>query len=190
MTVLGDQLRALLPPVAYNLQGKRLMAVLEAEAAALASAEQATAQMQSAILPDGGFGLEDWERVLQQDPCLVGTTQTVRQRINSAVSKWKGFAGQSAPFFIALAKSLGYDITITVFRPARAGIARAGDPINGGDWNFTWRVNAASVNVTHATAGMTGAGDALAAWGNTALECRFKQLMPAESILLFGYGAV
>lgn len=189
MTALGDQLRALLPPEAYSLNAKKMAAVLEAEAAALASASLVTSQVVSTILPDSGSGLADWERVLRlPDRCLVDVTQSTGQRVNAAVSKWKGYAGQSAPFFIAMAKALGYDITITVFRPARAGIARAGDPLYGGDWNFTWRVNAPSVTVTYAVAGLTAAGDPLASWGNKALECRLSQMKPAESILLFGYG--
>jgi len=190
MTVLGDQLRALLPPEAYDLHAAKLASVIESEAAALSAATLVTGQVLSAILPDSGNGLADWERVLGlPDPCLIGTTQSVGQRVNAAVSKWKGYAGQSAPFFIALAKSLGYEITITVFRPARAGIASAGDPINGGDWDWTWRINAPAVTVVPAVAGVASAGDPLAAWGNKALECRFGQLKPAESILLFGYGA-
>ncbi|PTT96391.1 hypothetical protein DBR45_44030 [Pseudomonas sp. HMWF031] len=120
---------------------------------------------------------------------MVDVSQSTGQRVNAAVSKWKGYAGQSAPFFIAMAKALGYDITITVFRPARAGLARAGDPLNGGDWDFTWRVNAPEVTVIPAVTGVAGAGDPLAAWGNKTLECRLSQLKPAESILLFGYGA-
>ncbi|PTU03740.1 phage tail protein, partial [Pseudomonas sp. HMWF031] len=72
MTALGDQLRALLPPEAYNLNAAKLAAVLEAEAAALAAATLSTNQVLSAILPDGGNGLADWERVLSlPDPCLV-----------------------------------------------------------------------------------------------------------------------
>lgn len=190
MTLLADQLRLLLPPVAYDGRATNLSAVIEAEAAALANAELMASQVYQAIFPDSGLGLADWERVLGlPDPCLQGVSQTVRQRINAVVSKRRGYGGQTKSFFIGLAKALGYDITITVFRPARAGIARAGDAINGGNWNWTWRVNAPAVTVTHAAAGISGAGDALAAWGNKALECRLTQMKPAESILLFGYGA-
>lgn len=190
MTSLADQLRLLLPPVAYDSRAANLSAVIEAEAAALASAELLASQVYQTIFPDSGLGLADWERVLGlPDPCLQGISQTVRQRINAVVSKRRGYGGQSKAYFIALAKSLGYDITITVFRPARAGSARAGQPLYGGNWNWTWRVNAPAVTVTHAAAGLSGAGDALAAWGNKALECRLLQIKPAESILLFGYGA-
>ena len=189
MTRLADQLRLLLPPVSYDGLAPTLSAAIEAEANALTRADAQADGVYSAIFADSGMGLSDWERVLAlPDPCLVNESQAVHQRVQAVVSKLKGRGDQSKPFFITLAKSLGYDITIENFRPARAGIARAGDPINGGDWSFTWRVNAPAVTVSHAVAGITGAGDPLSAWGNKALECRLSQMKPAESILLFGYG--
>lgn len=189
MTTLADQLRLLLPPVSYDGSAPYLSATIEAEANAMDLADAQASMVYNAIFPDSGEGLADWERVLAlPDPCLVGHAQTVGQRIQAVVSKQQGRAGQSKPFFIALAKSMGYDITITTFHPARAGIARAGDSINGGDWDFTWRVNAPAVTVSYAKAGTAGAGDPLSAWGNRALECRLSQMKPAESILLFGYG--
>lgn len=189
MTTLADQLRLLLPPVSYDGTAPYLSATIEAEANALNLADASSSTVYSAIFPDTGEGLADWERVLGlPDQCLVGYAQTIGQRVQAVVSKLQARAGQSKPFFIALAKAMGYDITITTFRPARAGLARAGDPLNGGDWNFTWRVNAPSVTAVHARAGITGGGDPLTAWGNRALECRLGQMKPAESILLFGYG--
>lgn len=189
MTTLADQLRLLLPPGSYDGNAPYLSATIEAEANALDLADKQAELVYKAIFPDSGEALADWERVLAlPDPCLVGHAQTVGQRVQAVISKLQGRAGQSKPFFIALAKAMGYDITITTFKPARAGIARAGDPIYGGDWDFTWRVNAPLVTVNYASAGRAGAGDPLAAWGNKALECRFNQMKPAESILLFGYG--
>jgi len=189
MTTLADQLRLLLPPVSYDGSAPYLSATIEAEANAISLAETQANITYDAIFPDSGEGLADWERVLGlPDPCLIGQEQTVGQRVRAVISKLQGRAGQSKPFFIALAKALGYDITITTFKPARAGIARAGDPINGGDWGFTWRVNAPAVTITSARAGSCGAGDPLTAWGNKPLECRLSRVKPAESILLFGYG--
>lgn len=189
MTTLADQLRLLLPPVSYEGRAPKLSATIEAEANALALTEGKSNSVYSAIFPNSGEGLSDWERVLGlPDPCLTGVAQSVGQRIQAVVSKVQARGGQSRSFFIALAKSLGYDITITTFRPARTGLARAGDPLYGGDWAFTWRVNAPAVTVSYARAGISGAGDPLAAWGNKSLECRLSQMKPAESILLFGYG--
>ncbi len=188
MTALADQLRLLLPPVSYDGTAPRLSASIEAEANALTLTDAQAEASYSAIFADSGMGLSDWERVLAlPDPCLVGVPQSVRQRVQAVVSKLQGRGGQSRSFFIAMVKSLGYDITIDTFRPACAGIARAGDPING-DWAFTWRVNAPAVTISQAVAGITGAGDPLTAWGNKSLECRLSQMKPAESILLFGYG--
>ncbi|EZI28381.1 YmfQ family protein [Pseudomonas extremaustralis] len=189
MTALADQLRLLLPPVSYDGTAPLLSAAIEAEANALTQSDVQAEAVYSAIFADSGMGLADWERVLAlPDPCLFGVAQSVRQRVQAVVSKLQARGGQSKSFFIALAKSLGYDITITTFRPARAGIARAGDAIYGGDWNYAWRVNAPAVTVSYAVAGMSAAGDPLAAWGNKSLECRLSQMKPAESILLFGYG--
>lgn len=189
MTALADQLRLLLPPVSYDGMAPLLSAVIEAEANALTQSDVQSDAVYSAIFADSGMGLADWERVLAiPDPCLVGVVQSVRQRVQAVVSKLQARGGQSRSFFIALAKSLGYEITITTFRPARAGIARAGDRLNGGDWDYTWRVNAPAVTVNYAVAGLTAAGDPLASWGNKVLECRLSQMKPAESTLLFGYG--
>lgn len=189
MTSIADQLRLLLPPVSYNGTAPTLSAAIEAEANALTLAEASSDSVYKAIFPDSGEGLSDWERVLGlPDPCLLGVPQSGTQRVQAVVSKVKWRGGQSKSFFISLAKSLGYDITITTFRPPRAGIARAGDPVYGGDWAFTWRMNAPAVTVTYARAGIARADDPVAAWGNKSLECRLRQMQPAESILLFGYG--
>ncbi|WP_454833146.1 YmfQ family protein [Pseudomonas veronii] len=189
MTQLADQLRLLLPPVSYDGNAPQLSATIEAEANALTQSDAQAEAVYSAIFADSGMGLADWERVLAlPDPCLVGVSQSVRQRVQAVVSKLQARGGQSRPFFIALAKALGYDITITTFRPARAGIARAGDRLYGGDWDYAWRVNAPAVTVNYARAGLTAAGDPLASWGNKILECRLSQMKPAESTLLFGYG--
>ncbi len=189
MSSLADQIRLLLPPVSYDGTAHLLSATIEAESSALVRTESDAEAIYNAIFPDTGEGLADWERVLAlPDPCLGGLTQAVEGRLRAVVSKVQMRGGQSKSFFIALAKSLGYDITITTFTPAYAGIAHAGDPLYGGDWNFTWRVNAPAVSIQYAKAGSAGAGDPLAAWGNKSLECRLSQMMPAESILLFGYG--
>jgi uncharacterized protein YmfQ (DUF2313 family) len=189
MTTLADQLRLLLPPVSYDSSAPILSAAIEAEASALEASESQTEMVYSAIFADSGVALSEWERLLKlPDPCLIGESLTVRQRVQAVVSKLQSRGGQSRAFFIGLAKALGYNITITTFRPARVGLSKINDPLCGGEWVFTWRVNAPAVTINHAAVGISGAGDPLASWGNKVLECRFSQLQPAEGILLFGYG--
>ena len=120
----------------------------------------------------------------------MGEEQTVRQRTQSILGRLSGRGGQSRTFFIELARTLGYDITITNFRPARAGIARAGDALNGNDWSMAWQVNAPPVTMSPAVAGLAAAGEPLAVWGNRSLECWLSRLAPAESVLIFNYGDV
>jgi uncharacterized protein YmfQ (DUF2313 family) len=189
MTTLADQLRLLLPPVSYNGTAPNLSATIEAEANALTQSDVQADSVYSAIFADSGMGLSDWERVLRlPDPCLLGENLTTRQRVQAVVSKLQGRGGQSRAFFISVAKALGYDVTITTFRPAQVGLSKINDPLYGGDWAFAWRVNAPAVTINHAAVGISGAGDPIASWGNKALECRLRQLQPAEGILLFGYG--
>lgn len=188
MTSLADQLRLLLPPVSYDGTAERLSAAIAAEASALDASVAQAANVYDTMSPDTGAGLSDWERVLGlPDLCVADDVLTTRQRVQAVVSKLQARYGQSRAFFIELARALGYEVTISTFRPARAGRAWAGDPINGGDWSFTWRVNGPAVTINHAQAGVAAAGEPLAAWGNKQLECRLGQLKPAESILLFGY---
>ena len=44
--------------------------------------------------------------------------------------------GQSRPFLISFASSLGFDVTIASYARCRAGIARAGDPVYGEQWAY------------------------------------------------------
>ncbi len=86
-----------------------------------------------------------------------------------------------------MARALGYDITITEFRQARAGLSACGDALNGDDWPFVWRVNAETTTMTYAQCGLSYCGDPLASWGNKQLECRLSTLCPSHTIVKFGY---
>lgn len=190
MSSLATQLRLLLPPVAYDGAAPLLTALLTAEGTALDSAQNNGDHLYEQVWPDSGAALAEWERVLGlPDPCVVSEELTVRQRIAAVMAKLRGLGGQSRAFFIQLAASLGYTITITEFRPARAGIAVAGDAIHGDDWTSCWMINAPAVNVFVAEAGSAAAGEALAVWGNKSLECRLSAMQPAHTTLIFGYGA-
>jgi uncharacterized protein YmfQ (DUF2313 family) len=132
------------------------------------------------LLPDweGAFGLPD--------PC-TGPLPTLAARRAALVAKMTTEGGQSRAFFIALAASIGFTITITEFRPFRAGIGRASDRVYGVDWAYAWQVNAPSVTVTLFRSGQSGAGERLATWGNLELECVIRRYAPAHTILIFAY---
>lgn len=130
--------------------------------------------------------LPDWEAAYGlPDHCSVDAGSTQQRR---AALLWKIAVqgGQSAAYFIALAKFLGWDITITEPRSFRAG-SKVGTPLYGSDWNFVWIVNAAIGVLTTFKVGISTAGDPLASWGNSELECRLRDIAPAHTILLFSY---
>lgn len=130
----------------------------------------------------------DWERVAGlPDACATafGGAQTMAQRRAALVGRLATMGGQSSAYFIALAASIGYAITITEFREHTVE-----DDVNyalyGSVWNFAWQVNAALNTVNELTVDMT-VEDPLAAWGNSLLECVINRLKPAHTTLLISY---
>jgi len=133
--------------------------------------------------------LPDWERVAGlPDECSSGEDSTVEERRRALLAKLTATGGQSAAYFIEVAKALGYDVTIEEFHPFRVGMSQVGDPLTNGPWQFTWRVNAPADTVSTFKVGLSVVGDPLATWGNDMLECFLNKIKPAHTILLFGYG--
>ncbi|SDH81278.1 Uncharacterized protein YmfQ in lambdoid prophage, DUF2313 family [Pseudomonas flavescens] len=190
MSAVAEQLRALLPAEAYDNAAPILSASIQAEAVSIDQANLTSERLNDMIWPDNAAGLSDWERVLGlPDPCLAYVSLTVGQRLAAVLAKLRGIGGQSRRYYIQLAASLGYSITITEYRPFRAGLGRAGDPVAGDGWTSAWRVNAPATTVFRAVTGRVAAGEALSVWGNKSLECRLSAMAPAHTTLIFGYGA-
>ncbi|BCF88662.1 YmfQ family protein [Paraburkholderia largidicola] len=131
--------------------------------------------------------LPEWESSLGlPDPC-AGAAPTVPQRQQQVVARFANSGGQSLGYFIDFAAALGYSVVIEQYTQARAGLLKAGDPVNGYDWNFAWKIKAPLNTVVRAVAGAMAAGDPLAAWGNNVLECEFNAVKPAHTIPIFAY---
>lgn len=121
------------------------------------------------------------------DKCAGTLEQTLQGRRQALVSKLLGLGGQSAAYFIAVAAALGYAVTITTYRPFRAGASVAGEALTNGAWVYAWRVNAAEVTAIPFRAGASVAGEPLKVWGNDTLECKINQLKPAHTVAQFAY---
>ena len=137
--------------------------------------------------------IDEWEAALGlPDPCL-GANPTVDQRRDQIMARFAGAGGQSIPIFIAFAALLGFVITITEFAPFRAGRSRVGQPLNGADWAFAWKVTIVSgaTSADHALfrVGQNRTGDPLASSSSaaTALECEMRKMAPAHTILFFSF---
>jgi len=131
--------------------------------------------------------INDWERVAGlPDPCS-GLSPTLAIRQKDLVAKLAAVGGQTPAYFISIAASLGYTITITEFNPFRVSISAVGDPLNGADWQFAFQVNAPLNTVEYFKVNHNAAGDALATWANARLECLINAKKPAHTVVIFSY---
>lgn len=187
-----EQLKALLPPgQAFPREpGTTMQELLDGMAEELARVDVRGEELTVEANPlTTSELLSDWERVAGlPDKCSGALEETAQGRRNALVAKLASTGGQSAAYFIEVAAALGYTVTITEFRPFRAGFSHAGDALTNGDWAFTWQVNAPGVTTISFRAGQSSAGEPLRAWGNDTLECKINQLKPAHTIVLFAYG--
>lgn len=134
--------------------------------------------------------LPEWQATLGlPDPC-AGPSPTLAQSQAQVVARLTGRGGtRSVAYYINFAATLGYDITVTQFAPFVAGRGRAGQSARGAAWAYAWQVNAPSVTVTYFRAGRSPAGEPLAAFGNTVLQCELNRINPAHTVILYNFGA-
>jgi uncharacterized protein YmfQ (DUF2313 family) len=132
--------------------------------------------------------LADRERVAGlPDACVeaLAGTQTTAQRRAALVAKLTTIGGQSAAYYIALAASLGYTITITEYKTFTVR-SKVNDPLNDLPWRFVFTVNA-PLNMVRRFTVRSSVNEPLAAWGNDLLECVISRLKPAHTHVLFAY---
>lgn len=110
--------------------------------------------------------IEDWEALFSITPDTADLALRRRTVVQRLVSR----GGQSRAFFIALAATLGYTITID-----EGFLCRVGSRVGSRTWaigaSFTWRVNVA------------GPADA----GTPALEVAVGRSKPAHTTVFFSY---
>lgn len=188
-----DLLKQLLPPgrALPREPGTTIDALLDGMAQELARLDERGVDFLVDVNPLTTLELlPEWEAVAGlPDKCTGELEETVQGRRAALVAKLSSSGGQSAAYFIAVAAALGYTVTITEFRPFRAGYSVAGDALTNGDWVYTWQVNAPEETVRYFSAGRSVAGEPLASWGNDLLECKIRELKPAHTLVLFAYGS-
>lgn len=117
--------------------------------------------------------IDDWETTYGlPDPC-TGPLATLAERRAALAAKVSAIGAASPAYFIALAASIGYAVTI--------------DENVDGD-QFKWRVNSDDVTIRYFRAGQGRAGERLRTWGNQLLECVIRKYSPAHTEVVFGYG--
>jgi len=131
--------------------------------------------------------LSNWEAALGlPDPC-AGVAPTLQGRQAQVVARFTGTGGQSIPYFIAYAQTLGYTVTTTEFTPFRMGQQTMGCQLGGPEWAFTWAINSPLNTYTSFRMGLSGMGEPLESWGNAVLQCELTEIKPAHTFLNFAY---
>lgn len=190
------QLAALLPRGrAWPREGgSTLMRLLHAEADELARIDGRAADLFEETDPRSTLELlTDWERVAGLPDNCIPAPDSIAERRAALLARLTGQGGQSRAYFIDLAASMGYAVTMDEFAVFAAG-SLAGDDLNDDDWAHAWRVNVLppavdtgiGFTITYFTAG-SDAGERLAGFGSLDLECVISRARPAHSVVLFSY---
>lgn len=182
------QLQSLLPKgVAWNREeGSTLSTVLAGFAKEFLNVDVRVESFHREADPSRALEmLADWERAVGlPDPC-TGPLETLEGRRSAVVARLGSQGGQSREFFIKLAETLGYTITITEHKPFRVG-SRVGEALTNGPWQHAWRVTAPETTVRRFKVG-AAVGERLATWGNQELECAIERAKPAHTTAIFSY---
>ena len=129
--------------------------------------------------------LMDWERVCGLYP---GETDTVQARRDAVMRRLRERGGLSRQYFIDLAATYGWTITIDEFAAFRAGINRCGDALYQEEVIWIWRVNVPARAVYRFRAGTSAAGERLNWWiQETVLEELLEDLKPAHTYVFFNW---
>lgn len=184
-----ERLKGLLPPVSYDPNGEQIAFTLEVEARFFSRIDASSKKVLNAITPhDSGELLVDWERVLDLPSNI---TENYQVRLNRVLQKLAEVGGLSIPYFMNLAKSMGYEINIIegsdyIFR---AGENRAGDRIGQLEQMWVWYVDVKSATATQYffRAGSSRAGDRLLSMEDPVIEEIFNDLKPAHTLCIFNY---
>lgn len=146
--------------------------------------------------------LTDWEDEAGLPDTCTGAEDTIQERRKSLVNRITSEGGQSLGYFVQIAESLGYEITIEEFRPFVCGQSQCGlgqmtegqitttyGITDQADIRLNWRVTVIGSRVTWFQCGVSELGkDPLAKITNAAdLECVLRQIKPAHTNLIVAY---
>lgn len=151
--------------------------------------------------------LPDWERAWGLPDLCLDEPVTTSDRQKALVLRITLLGAQDRQFFIDLAASIGYTVTITEYRPFVVGLDRVGDNrewfggTSYGDYpyilgppdnRFYWTVHVGVARLTwfRATKGQLGVDHHLTIGLATDLECLFRRYKPAHTDIIFDYSGL
>lgn len=131
------------------------------------------------------------------DECLkawAGITRdslTATELRRSLLHKVRTPGGQSAAYFISLAKVFGYDITVEEYGPWDV-LNTVNDVFADDSWRNCWRVTSYATGASNMSYhdAMGTVRDPLAWWGDSIIECLINRYKPAHTRCFFAYREV
>jgi len=129
--------------------------------------------------------LGEWESTLGLPSRFAAAPTAVADRQAQVVAALTDTGGQSVAYFMELAAKLGYQISITHFKPfsVREPVSK---PIYGKAWAHAWQINV-SLNTVLDINVESSVDETLAFWDNTALLAAIDRYKPAHSIPIISY---
>ncbi|WP_417842968.1 YmfQ family protein [Thalassospira sp.] len=136
------------------------------------------------------------------DCCFQTLNVNIEDRRNAVLTRYRAQGGQRPQYFIDMAKSLGYDVTITESRPFVCGLSEIGGDSSGvapvtrldtiGADRFSWKVVVPEPRVTWFRCGSGVLGQDALATINRAddLECLLARYQPAQQDLTVSYRGI
>jgi uncharacterized protein YmfQ (DUF2313 family) len=128
--------------------------------------------------------LPEWEASLGLPDACTAANPSIEQRQAAVCAKFGARGALTTGYFIGLAASLGFAITITEFRPFAADMA-CDLPDYDSAWAFAWQVNAPQITTFYFSADSSSVDDPLETYDAGELVCRITHDAPAETTVFF-----
>lgn len=132
--------------------------------------------------------IDEWEAFAGlPDPCVT-EEQTLEQRQVALCAKLLMQGGQSVAYFISMAENLGYAGTTIDHQFFEMTCESECDAeLHGPDDKFAWVINLPSAGGFYEMDCESPCDEALASWGDEAIECRINRYAPAHINPIFAY---
>lgn len=133
--------------------------------------------------PDSTDDIVAWERVLGIAPAADAT---LSERLAEIISRLRSLGRLDRQFFIDIAATVGYALTIDELAPLMAGWAESGDNVMAEIVRWIWQVTIIDGFSRFAQAGLAAAGEPLAWFRDKRhLDYIFNDLKPAHTMVVF-----
>lgn len=191
------QLAALLPRGRAwpRENGTALMQLMQAEGDELARIDGRASDLFEEADPRSTLELiEQWEHVAGLPDGCIAAPDSIAERRAAIQARITAQGGQSVPYFVELAATIGFAVTIDEFAPFRIG-GNVGSLLYDEPWAHVWRVNVQppaidsgyGLTLRYFRVGASAVGERLVGFGSLDLECILRRAAPAHSIVIFAY---